>query len=69
MLAENGFTFKGRGTGCEKIYQKDDIEIRLNRCKGIVIALKDGVEVVKHYISPYGYEQDMNTFIDKLNKL
>ena len=69
MLAENGFTFKGRGTGCERIYQKDDIEIRLNRCRGVVVALKDGVEVARHFVLPHSYQQDMNNFINKLTGL
>jgi len=60
MLKENGFTFKSRGIGCERIYEKDDIEVRLNRCKGTVIALKDGKEIARHIVLPYSYQHDMN---------
>lgn len=69
-LEEAGYRFSGRGTGCEKRYEKDDIEIRLNRCNGIVTAVNSDKEVIlKRYFSPHNSKKEITTFLKKLEEI
>jgi len=71
-LGENGYKFSKNGVGCEKIYVKEnsDVRIVLNRCNGIVKAVNSGGDVVaKRYFFPHDYRENMGIFLDKLKEI
>ena len=76
---KNGFEYKGHGDGCERIYEKNGVEIRLNRCLGEVSAAKPcegtsntckaGREVIlKRYFLQHTYEKEIGVFMAKLSE-
>jgi len=68
MLKEKGYRYKGHGSGCERLYEKDDIEIRLNRCNGVVVAFRNGKQIAKRYFMQSTYEQEINNFINQIEQ-
>ena len=69
ILDDNGFTFKKKGAGCTRIFEKGDIEIHLNRCVGKVAAFdSNGNPILKRFFTPYSYRIDIEEFINELNE-
>lgn len=67
MLIEKGYRFKSAGHGCEQIYEKDNIEVRLNRCKGEVAAFRDGRQIAHRYFTQASFKQDLEKFLNEIN--
>lgn len=66
MLKEKGYRYIGHGAGCERLYEKNGIEVKLNRCNGIVRAFKNGNEIAKRYFMPHTFQQEINNFINEI---